>query len=46
MQKEVNEERRIGRMRKLKEDWREKEARENRIKKEREIKMKGEERKV
>jgi hypothetical protein len=41
MQKEANEERGKGRMRQLKEDWRGKEARENRIK-EREIKMKGE----
>jgi hypothetical protein len=38
MQKEVNEERGKGRMGQLKEDWREKEGRENRIKKEREIK--------
>jgi hypothetical protein len=38
MEKEVNEESGRRRTRQLKEDWREKEARENSIKKEREIK--------
>jgi hypothetical protein len=43
MQKEANEERGKGRTRQLKEEWGEKEARKDRIKKGREINMKGEE---
>jgi hypothetical protein len=43
MQKEANEERGKGRSRPLKEEWGEKEARRDRIKKGREKHMKGEE---